>query len=247
MVRDLRRPDCTPTLMVTGYPHSVTGSTESADAACALWPDSGRARMPPFTPAYSAVVTMSAAAAGSRGRKPRALANRAEQGSAGSPGVCVPPESAGGTSSRLRETESTARAEMQSGAGATERALCQGGWMEPIEINAGAWYLRALRADERIDDRPALLEGGITDPEYVSRRTAQWADESKFSWAVCDPVSAELVAEIVVTPEPVGSAHITGWSRPSQGAALEAGLGAVHRFVEGALGLRLESTGGPAS
>ena len=29
--------------------------------------------------------------------------------------------------------------------------------MEPIEINAGAWYLRALRADERVDDRPALL------------------------------------------------------------------------------------------
>lgn len=112
--------------------------------------------------------------------------------------------------------------------------------MDPIEINAGAWYLRALRADERIDDRPALQEGGITDPEYVSRRNAQWADESNFSWAVCDPVTAELVAEIVVAPESGGSARISGWSRPGHGAALEAGLDAVHRFVEGALGLRPE-------
>lgn len=116
--------------------------------------------------------------------------------------------------------------------------------MEPIEINAGAWYLRALRADERIDDRPALLEGGITDPEYVSRRSAQWADESHFSWAVCDPVTAELVAEIVVAPGPGDIARISGWSRPGQSAALEAGLGAVHRFVQGALGLRPEEPGG---
>ena len=29
--------------------------------------------------------------------------------------------------------------------------------MEPVEINAGSWYLRALRADERIDDRPAVM------------------------------------------------------------------------------------------
>ena len=63
--------------------------------------------------------------------------------------------------------------------------------MEPIEINAGQWYLRALRADERIDDRPALRDGGITDPEYVARRNAQWAAESHFSWAVCEPTTAE--------------------------------------------------------
>ncbi|WP_280420626.1 hypothetical protein [Nocardia carnea] len=119
--------------------------------------------------------------------------------------------------------------------------------MEAIEINAGAWYLRALRADERIDDRPALLEGGISDPEYVSKRSAQWADESSFSWAVCDPVTAELVAEIVVVPESAGTARVSGWSRPGHGAALEAGLGAVHRFVEGALGLRPEPVHGPAS
>lgn len=118
--------------------------------------------------------------------------------------------------------------------------------MEPIEINAGAWYLRALRADERIDDRPALAEGGTTDAEYVVRRSAQWADESYLSWAVCDPVTAELVAEIGVAPEAGGTARVSGWSRPGYEAALEVGLAAVYRFVEGALGLRPEAVAGSA-
>lgn len=110
--------------------------------------------------------------------------------------------------------------------------------MEAIEINAGAWYLRALRADDRIDDRPALASGGITDPEYVARRSAGWAAESHFSWAVCEPATAELVAEIGVTPRPDGTAAVEGWARPGQQAALVAAAEAVRRFAAGALGLR---------
>ncbi|MGW5570187.1 hypothetical protein ACWEVD_03215 [Nocardia thailandica] len=109
--------------------------------------------------------------------------------------------------------------------------------MEPIEINAGSWYLRALRADERIDDRPALAAGGVTDPDYVADRATQWADESHFSWAVCVPTTAELVAEIGVTPRADGTAAVTGWARPGEDEALAAGLASVHRFVAGALGL----------
>ncbi|MGW2664477.1 hypothetical protein ACWCW7_26255 [Nocardia tengchongensis] len=109
--------------------------------------------------------------------------------------------------------------------------------MEPIEINAGNWYLRALRADERIDDRPALADGGITEPDYVDRRTAQWADETHFSWAVCVPTTAELVAEIGVRPNTDGTATVTGWARTGYDAALEDGLVSVRRFTAGALGL----------
>lgn len=110
--------------------------------------------------------------------------------------------------------------------------------MEAIEINAGAWYLRALRADDRIDDRPALAAGGITDPEYVTRRGAEWAAQSHYSWAVCEPATAELVAEIGVTPRPDGTAAVEGWARPGQQAALVTAAEAVRRFAADALGLR---------
>ncbi len=110
--------------------------------------------------------------------------------------------------------------------------------MEPVEINAGAWYLRALRADDRIDDRPALAAGGITDPDYVTARARGWQEESGYSWAVCEPTTAELVAEIVVTPNPDGTADISGWHREGYAAALEVARPAVRRFVEGALGLQ---------
>ncbi len=110
--------------------------------------------------------------------------------------------------------------------------------MAPIEINAGSWYLRALRADERIDDRPALADGGITDPDYVERRSREWAEQITYSWAVCEPTTAELVAEIVVTPEADGTAELSGWARTGHDAALASGLSAVSRFVAGALGLQ---------
>ncbi|WP_067886019.1 hypothetical protein [Nocardia vaccinii] len=110
--------------------------------------------------------------------------------------------------------------------------------MEPVEINAGAWYLRALRADDRIDDRPALADGGITDPDHVAHRNREWAEETGYSWAVCEPTTAELVAEIVVTPNSDGTASLSGWAREGYSAALETGETAVRRFVSGALGLR---------
>ncbi|SII28055.1 Uncharacterised protein [Mycobacteroides abscessus subsp. abscessus] len=68
--------------------------------------------------------------------------------------------------------------------------------MEPIEINAGAWYLRALRADERMDDRPALTSLGVDDADYVTVRAADWDSDRLYSWAVCEPTTAEMVAEV---------------------------------------------------
>src|SRR6476620_4733260 len=111
--------------------------------------------------------------------------------------------------------------------------------MEPVEVNAGAWYLRALRADDRIDDRPALSAGGIDYPEYVARRTAQWDADTHYSWAVCEPTTAELLGEIVLTLGADQTAELAGWARPGADDALATGIGAVRRFAEGGLGLTL--------
>ncbi|RVW04543.1 hypothetical protein [Rhodococcus spongiicola] len=110
--------------------------------------------------------------------------------------------------------------------------------MEPIEINAGSWYLRALRADERVDDRPALREGGIEDTDYVAERSRQWAGDEHYSWAVCEPTTGELLAEVGLTPN--GSECVVdGWARPGHDDALAAALEAAQRFAAGALGLAL--------
>lgn len=85
--------------------------------------------------------------------------------------------------------------------------------MEPVEINAGVYYMRQLRADDRIDDRPALI-AAFADPElrrwvtrwridnldeatdYVSRRAQEWHRDERCSWAVSDPTTGGLVGEI---------------------------------------------------
>ena len=77
--------------------------------------------------------------------------------------------------------------------------------MDPVEINAGQWYLRALRADSRIDDRPALADLGITDPDHVARCAASWSADTSYSWAVCEVTTGELLAEVTLDPRPVRS------------------------------------------
>ncbi|MEV0946000.1 hypothetical protein [Rhodococcus sp. NPDC049939] len=108
--------------------------------------------------------------------------------------------------------------------------------MEPVEVNAGGWYLRALRADDRVDDRPALADGGIDDADYIPRRTAQWLSDEHYSWAICQPNTGELLAEVGLTPSGT-SATLTGWARSGHRDALEGGSDAVQRFAESALGL----------
>ena len=80
-------------------------------------------------------------------------------------------------------------------------------------MNAGAWYLRALRADERVDDRPALLalaadsatglaRRGVVDWESAGQRVAAshqgWADDTRYGWAVCEPSTGEMLGEVVL-------------------------------------------------
>lgn len=96
--------------------------------------------------------------------------------------------------------------------------------MEPIEINAGAYYLRGLRADQQIDDRPALASLGIDDPNHVSAATAAWLASTEYTWAVCAATDPTLLAEVVLRAD--GS--VTGWGHDE--GALDAGLTAAGAF-----------------
>ena len=101
--------------------------------------------------------------------------------------------------------------------------------MEPVEINAGAWYLRALRADDRLDDRPALAELGETDPGYVDERAAQWESDATYSWAVCEPTTGELLAEVTLDP---ATGMIGLRARPGHAEAAQGAADTVRRFAD---------------
>ena len=106
--------------------------------------------------------------------------------------------------------------------------------MDPVEINAGSGYLRALRADDRVDDRPALAELGEHDADYVQRRAAHWLDDTCYTWAVCEPSTGELLAEVSLDPS---SGAIALRARPGHAEAAETAGQAVRRFAGAALGL----------
>jgi hypothetical protein len=105
--------------------------------------------------------------------------------------------------------------------------------VDPVEINAGAWYLRALRADDRIDDRPALAEMGEANPDYVEDSQARWAHDSGYTWAVCEPTTGELLAEVSLDPR---NAAVSTQARPGHDDAAAVAAEAVHRFAA-ALGI----------
>ena len=105
--------------------------------------------------------------------------------------------------------------------------------MDPIEINAGGWYLRALRADDRMDDRPSLLDLGETSPDHVETRAAQWESNTLYSWAVCEPTTGELLAEVVLDPS---TRAITTRARAGFDDAAATGAEAVRRFADAMLG-----------
>ena len=100
--------------------------------------------------------------------------------------------------------------------------------MEPVEINAGAWYLRAPRADDRVDDRPALAELGETDPGYLERSAAGWATDTGYTWAVCEPTTGELLAEVTLDP---ASGEVAARARDGHGDAARTAAESVRRFA----------------
>ncbi|WP_052685591.1 GNAT family N-acetyltransferase [Lentzea aerocolonigenes] len=131
--------------------------------------------------------------------------------------------------------------------------------MEPVEINAGEYYLRAFRHDDRISDVPALIEIHA-DPEtrrYMTRLAIYdessaksfielmangWAKDYRWSWAVCEAVTADLVAGIIINNLTLagGESEVTCWTHPEHRGkgVLPLGLNAVLGWVFGATGVR---------
>jgi hypothetical protein len=101
--------------------------------------------------------------------------------------------------------------------------------VEPVEINSGAWYLRALRADDRVDDRPALAELGETDADHIQKRAAQWESDAAYTWAVCEPTTGELLAEVTLDP---ATGMIGLRARPGHAEAAQGAADAVRRFAD---------------
>lgn len=85
--------------------------------------------------------------------------------------------------------------------------------MEPVEINAGTYYLRQYRADDRLDDRPALIEA-FADPEmrrfvpqytvrtlgqaddYIAARNEGWQSDKRCTWVIAEPTTGHLIGEV---------------------------------------------------
>lgn len=105
-----------------------------------------------------------------------------------------------------------------------------------MEINAGAWYLRALRDDELMDDRPALESLGESDPGYVARCTAQWVTDTGYTWAVCEPTTGEMLAEVRVDP---AAATLRTRARDGHEDVVAVAEQSVRRFASAMLGLTI--------
>lgn len=129
--------------------------------------------------------------------------------------------------------------------------------MLPVEINAGAYYLRAFRADRLLDDRSALVSA-YTSPamlrylepqvhdlpsarDYIERRAKLWEDDLLYSWAVADPTTGRLLGEVLLKNLRFDAHHadVGCWTHPErqgEGVASTA-VTTVLRFGFGALDL----------
>jgi len=81
-----------------------------------------------------------------------------------------------------------------------------------------------------------LAELGEIDPDYITGRAEQWESDTGYTWAMCEPTTGELLAEVTVDAI---AGTLTTRARPGHDAAVMAAADAVRRFATAALGLTL--------
>jgi hypothetical protein len=94
--------------------------------------------------------------------------------------------------------------------------------------------LRAPRDDDLIDDRPALADLGETDPDYVTHCNARWTSDAGYTWAVCEPTTGELLAEVTIDPV---AAIVRTRARDGHADAAAIAEQSVRRFAAAVLGI----------
>jgi RimJ/RimL family protein N-acetyltransferase len=113
--------------------------------------------------------------------------------------------------------------------------------VDPIEINAGAYYLRQLRADDLMDDRTTLRANGFPDPDaHIAARAEGWRADTDYTWGIADPPTGALLGEVGLTAVHDGIAQVMCWVAPKHPDRdiADIALASVRRFGFGALGLR---------
>ncbi len=94
--------------------------------------------------------------------------------------------------------------------------------------------MRAPRDDDLIDDRPALADLGETDPDYVTHCNARWTSDAGYTWAVCEPTTGELLAEVTIDPV---AAIVRTRARDGHADAAAIAEQSVRRFAAAMLGI----------
>jgi RimJ/RimL family protein N-acetyltransferase len=113
--------------------------------------------------------------------------------------------------------------------------------VDPIEINAGSYYLRQLRSDDLLDDANTLRANGFPDPAaHIATRADGWRADTDYTWAVAEPTTGALVGEVGLIDMHADAARATCWITPEhrRTGIARTTLASILRFGFGALDLR---------
>jgi hypothetical protein len=69
----------------------------------------------------------------------------------------------------------------------------------------------------------------VTDPDHVARRATEWSADTRYSWAVCEPTTGELLAEVTLDP---ATGDVAGRARTGHDDAAGEAAESIRRFAD---------------